>query len=141
MTLPIRVLDGHMHLLTAETAREEAAWLAASTPAVAAAARRRQERYEREQAVPSALPPDELVEDAAARWLAALDRYGIQAAVFLALAPEPETLRRFAARAPDRLFAFTFLDPREATAPARLQEDIQHRGFRGLKLYPPIQRF
>jgi predicted TIM-barrel fold metal-dependent hydrolase len=141
MTLPIKVLDGHMHLLTAETAREEAAWLAPLTPAVAAAARRRRERYEREQAVPSALPPDESVETAAARWLAALDRYGVQAAVFLALAPEPETLRRLAALAPDRLFAFTFLDPWKATAPARLQEDVQHRGFRGLKLYPPIQRF
>ena len=141
MTLPIKVLDGHMHLFTAATEREESAWLAPSTPAVVAASRRRRERYEREQAVPSALPPDESVEAAATRWLAALDRYGVQAAVFLALAPEPETLRRFAARAPDRLFAFTFLDPREATAPARLQEDIQHRGFRGLKLYPPIQRF
>lgn len=141
MTLPIRVLDGHMHLLTAETAREEAAWLAPLTGAVAAAARRRQERYEREQAVPSALPPDESVEDAAARWLAALDRYGVQAAVFLALAPGPETLRRFASLAPDRLFAFTFLDPWTAAAPTELQEDVQHRGFRGLKLYPPIQRF
>ena len=141
MTLPIKVLDGHMHLFTAATEREESAWLAPSTPAVVAASRRRRERYEREQAVPSALPPDESVEAAATRWLAALDRYGVQAAVFLALAPEPETLRRFAARAPDRLFAFTFLDPRGATAPARLQEDIQHRGFRGLKLYPTIQRF
>jgi uncharacterized protein len=141
MTLPIKVLDGHMHLLTAETSREESAWLAPMTPAVSAAARRRQERYEREQAVPSALPPDESVESAAARWLAALDRYGVQAAVFLALAPEPETLRRFSARAPDRLFAFTFLDPWEMNAASVLADDVVRRGFRGLKLYPPIQRF
>ena len=141
MTLPIKVLDGHMHLLTTETAREESAWLGPLTPAVAAAAGRRRERYEREQAVPSALPPDESAEAAAARWLAALDQYGVQAAVFLALAPEPETLRRFVAPAPDRLFAFTFVDPWKATAPARLQEDVRDRGFRGLKLYPPIQRF
>ncbi len=141
MTLPLKVLDGHMHLLTAETAREEAAWLAPSPPVVAAAAGRRRERYEREQAVPSAVPQDESAEVAAARWLAALDQYGVQAAVFLALAPEPETLRRFAALAPDRLFAFTFLDPWKAAAPERLHEDVRRRGFRGLKLYPPIQRF
>jgi predicted TIM-barrel fold metal-dependent hydrolase len=141
MTPPIEVLDGHMHLLTAATEREESAWLAPMPPAVATAARRRRERYEREQTVPSAVPPAESVEDAAARWLAELDRYGVRAAVFLALAPKPETLRRFAALAPQRLLAFTFLDPWEGDAPALLEEDVLRRGFRGLKLYPSIQRF
>lgn len=141
MTLPIKVLDGHMHLFTAETEREESAWLVPMPPAVATAARRRRERYEREQTVPSAVPPEESVENAAVRWLTALDRYGVQAGVFLALAPQPETLRRFAALAPERLFAFTFLNPWEANAPALLEDDILRRGFRGLKLYPTIQRF
>jgi len=141
MTLPIKVLDGHMHLLTAETHREESAWLPSTSPPVAVAAKRRQERYEREQAVPSAVPPEESVEEAAARWLAALDRHGVRAAVFLALAPQPETLRRFAALAPERLFAFTFLNPWETNAPALLEDDVLRRGFRGLKLYPSIQRF
>jgi len=141
MTLPIEVLDGHMHLLTAETAREESAWFAPMRPAAATAARRRRERYEREQAVPSAVPPTESVEEAAARWLSELDRYGVRAGVFLALTPRPETLRRFAALAPQRLLAFTFLDPWEGSAPARLEEDVLRRGFRGLKLYPSIQRF
>jgi hypothetical protein len=130
-----------MHLLTGETQREESAWLSPMSAAVGAAARRRQARYELEQAVPSATPLEESVEVAAARWLAALDRYGVQAAVFLALAPRPETLRRFAAQAPDRLFAFTFLDPRDADAAGVLEDDVLRRGFRGLKLYPSIQRF
>jgi predicted TIM-barrel fold metal-dependent hydrolase len=141
VTAALKVLDGHMHLLTADTYREESAWLPPMSPAVAAAARRRQERYEREQAVPSAAPLEEAVQDAAARWLAALDRHGVHAAVFLALAPRPETLRRFAALAPDRLFAFTFVDPWEPDAPGVLEEDVLRRGFRGLKLYPSIQRF
>jgi len=141
VTLPIKLLDGHMHLLTAETHREESAWLPSTSPPVAAAAKRRQERYEREQAVPSVVPPEESVEEAAARWLAALDRHGVRAAVFLALAPRPETLRRFTALASERLFAFTFLDPWEANAPALLEDDVLRRGFRGLKLYPSIQRF
>ncbi len=141
MTVDVKVLDGHMHLLTADTHREESAWLPPMSPAVAAAARRRQERYEREQAVPTAMPPEESVEDAAARWLAALDRCGVQAATFLALAPRPETLRRFVALAPDRLFAFTFVDPWEGDAATILEDDVLRRGFRGLKLYPSIQQF
>jgi predicted TIM-barrel fold metal-dependent hydrolase len=138
---PIRILDGHMHLLSAETAREAAAWQPSASPAVAAAAERRVARYEREQAIPSASPAAESVEQAASRWLGELDRHGVSAAVFLALAPRPETLRRFVAVRPDRLLAFTFLDPREADAPARLAEDVEQRGFRGLKLYPTIQGF
>lgn len=141
MTTDVKVLDGHMHLLTADTSREEVAWLPPMSPTVAGAARRRQARYEREQAVPSAIPPEESPEDAASRWLAALDRHGVQAAVFLALAPRPETLRRFVASAPDRLFAFTFLDPWQDDAVAILDDDVLRRGFRGLKLYPSIQQF
>lgn len=138
---PIRILDGHMHLLTTETVREATAWRPPASPAVAAAAERRLARYESEQAVPSAAPAAERVEQAAARWLAELDRHGVSAAVFLALAPRPDTLRRFVALRPDRLLAFTFVDPWEAGAPERLAEDVQHRGFRGLKLYPTIQGF
>jgi predicted TIM-barrel fold metal-dependent hydrolase len=141
MTGDVKVLDGHMHLLTVEAGREESAWLPPMSPAVAAAARRRQERYEREQAIPAAVPAGEAAEAAAARWLAELDRHGITAAVFLALAPRPETLRRFVAAAPERLFAFTFVDPWESSAKTVLEEDVRQRGFRGLKLYPSIQRF
>ena len=130
-----------MHLLTAETVREAAAWQPPASPAVAAAAERRVARYEREQAIPSATPAGESVEQAASRWLRELDRHGVDAAVFLALAPRPDTLRRFAAIRPDRLLAFTFLPPWAADAPARLAEDVQQRGFRGLKLYPTIQGF
>ena len=141
MTSPVKVLDGHMHLFTAETLREESAWFPCVSAPVAAAAQRRQARYEREQAVPSVVPPDESVQEAAVRWLAALDECGVRAAVFLALAPRPETLRRFATLAPERLFAFTFLDPWEAGAAEVLEDDVRRRGFRGLKLYPSVQRF
>jgi predicted TIM-barrel fold metal-dependent hydrolase len=137
----VKILDGHMHLLTAETAREAAAWQPPASPAVAAAAARRLARYEHEQAIPSAAPAPEGVEAAAARWLRELDRHGVSAAVFLALAPRPETLRRFVAIRPDRLLAFTFINPSEPDAPDRLAEDVQQRGFRGLKLYPTIQGF
>ena len=137
----LKVLDGHMHLLTAETHREAQAWLPPMGPAVAAAARRRQARYEQEQAIASADPPAETVESAAARWLAEFDRFGVSAGVFLALGPRPETLRRFAAQQPDRLYAFSFVNPWEADAANVLEADVRQRGFRGLKLYPSIQGF
>jgi predicted TIM-barrel fold metal-dependent hydrolase len=130
-----------MHLLTAETHREAQAWLPPMGPAVAAAARRRQARYEQEQAIASADPPAETVESAAARWLAEFDRFGVSAGVFLALGPRPETLRRFAAQQPDRLYAFSFVNPWEADAANVLEADVRQRGFRGLKLYPSIQGF
>jgi len=136
-----KIFDGHMHLLTAETHREELAWLPAGPPRVAAAARARRERYEREQAIASAVPIDEPAEGAAARWAAELDRHGVAAAVVLALAPRPDALRRFAACRPDRFFAFTFVNPWEADASTVLEEDVRRRGFRGLKLYPSIQQF
>jgi predicted TIM-barrel fold metal-dependent hydrolase len=141
MTAGIKVLDGHMHLLTAETHREARAWLPPMSLPVAAAARRRQERYEREQTIASADPPEESVAVAARRWLTEFDRYGVTAGVFLALGPKPGALRRFAGQQPDRLFAFTFVNPWEAGAEGILDEDIRHRGFRGLKLYPSIQGF
>jgi uncharacterized protein len=141
MTADVKIFDGHMHLLTVETEREELAWLPPMSSAVAAAAGRRRERYEREQAIPSAAPGGETVDAAAARWLAEMDRFGVAAAVFLALAPKPETLRRFVAAAPERLLAFTFVHPWESGAAATLEADIRQGGFRGLKLYPSIQRF
>lgn len=139
MTAGIKVLDGHMHLLTTETEREGRDWL--PSPALAAASQRRRERYERELAIPSAVPAEETVQVAASRWLADFDRYGVAAAVFLALSPRPETLRRFTLQRPDRLFAFTFLNPWEPDAAEILEGDVRQRGFRGLKLYPSIQAF
>ncbi|MBI4573538.1 MAG: amidohydrolase family protein [candidate division NC10 bacterium] len=141
MRANIKVLDCHMHLLTADTQREALAWLPPMSPPVAAAARRRLGRYEREQNVPSAQPADETVAAAAGRWLSEFDQYGVTAAVFLPLAPRPDTLRRFAARQPERLIPFTFVNPWEAGADKILEEDILQRGFRGLKLYPSIQGF
>ena len=137
----LKVLDGHMHLLTAETHREAQAWLPPMSPAVAAAAGRRRQKYEEEQAIASADPAAETVESAAARWLVEFDRFGISAGVFLALGPRPETLRRFATQQPDRFFAFTFVNPWEPGAVETLDEDVRRRGFRGLKLYPSIQGF
>ncbi|MBI2114568.1 MAG: amidohydrolase [candidate division NC10 bacterium] len=141
MTAGMKVLDGHMHLLTAETAREARDWLPPMSLAVAAASRRRQERYESEQAIASADPPEESVEAAARRWLTEFDRHGVTAGVFLALGPKPGMLRRFVSQHPDRFFAFTFVNPWEAGAENVLDEDIRYRGFRGLKLYPSIQGF
>jgi predicted TIM-barrel fold metal-dependent hydrolase len=61
-----------------------------------------------------------------------LDDAGLDRAVIFAL--DNELVARTVARAPSRLTAFAFLDPRPADAPDRLERYVRERGFRGLKM-------
>jgi predicted TIM-barrel fold metal-dependent hydrolase len=63
---------------------------------------------------------------------ACLDEAGLDQAVMFAL--DNELVARTVARAPDRLSAFAFLDPRAPDAPDRLERYVADQGFRGLKM-------
>ena len=63
---------------------------------------------------------------------ACLDDAGIDRAVLFAL--DNELVARTVARAPGRLTAFAFLDPRPPDAPDRLERYVRELGFRGLKM-------
>jgi hypothetical protein len=63
---------------------------------------------------------------------ACLDAAGLDRAVIFAL--DNELVARTVARAPSRLTAFAFLDPRPADAPDRLERYVREHGFRGLKM-------
>jgi predicted TIM-barrel fold metal-dependent hydrolase len=63
---------------------------------------------------------------------ACLDRAGLDRAVLFAL--DNELVAATVAKAPDRLTAFAFLDPRAPDAPDRLERYVTERGFRGLKM-------
>jgi predicted TIM-barrel fold metal-dependent hydrolase len=63
---------------------------------------------------------------------ACLDAAGLDRAVLFAL--DNELVAKTVTRAPDRLTAFAFLDPRAADAPDRLERYVTERGFRGLKM-------
>jgi predicted TIM-barrel fold metal-dependent hydrolase len=63
---------------------------------------------------------------------ACLDRAGLDRAVLFAL--DNELVARTVVRAPDRLTAFAFLDPRSPDTPDRLERYVSEQGFRGLKM-------
>jgi predicted TIM-barrel fold metal-dependent hydrolase len=63
---------------------------------------------------------------------ACLDRAGLDRAVLFAL--DNELVATTVAKAPDRLTAFAFLDPRRPETPDRLERYVTEHGFRGLKM-------
>lgn len=79
--------------------------------------------------------------DHAARWTAAFDRAGIATGVFIAIGEGNEELAEFVRLAPDRFQAWgSVADPAAADAAAVVRR-FGAWGLRGLKLYPPVQRF
>ena len=79
--------------------------------------------------------------DQAARWKTAFDRAGIAAGVFIAIGEGNEELAEFVRLAPDRFQAWgSVIDPTAADAAATVRR-FGAWGLRGLKLYPPVQRF
>ena len=61
-----------------------------------------------------------------------LDVTGLDRAVIFAL--DNELVARTVTKAPDRLTAFAFLDPRRPETPDRLEQYVKEHGFRGLKM-------
>jgi uncharacterized protein len=81
------------------------------------------------------------IADHAARWKAAFDRAGIATGVFIAIGEGNEELAEFVRLAPDRFQAWgSVVDPTAADA-AGIVRRFGAWGLRGLKLYPPVQRF
>jgi uncharacterized protein len=79
--------------------------------------------------------------DHAARWKAAFDRARIATGVFIAIGEGNEELAEFARLAPDRFQAWgSVVDPAAPDAAAVVRR-FSGWGLRGLKLYPPVQRF
>ncbi|HBY97056.1 MAG: amidohydrolase family protein [Ardenticatenaceae bacterium] len=86
---------------------------------------------------------------AAEEFVAEMDRLGIDKAVVCALIPEsPETgdssneyTYEFVQQYPDRLIGFACVMPMERNAPDELEYWVTQKGFKGLKLHPPIQNF
>jgi predicted TIM-barrel fold metal-dependent hydrolase len=63
---------------------------------------------------------------------ACLDQAGLDRAVLFAL--DNELVAATVEKAPDRLTAFAFLDPRHPETPDRLERYVTEQGFRGLKM-------
>lgn len=81
------------------------------------------------------------IADHAAAWKTAFDRAGIATGVFIAIGEGNEELAEFVRVAPDRFQAWgSVVDPAAARAAATVRR-FSAWGLRGLKLYPPVQRF
>lgn len=78
----------------------------------------------------------------AERWLAELDRHGVEAAVSIASVPgEEEAVREAALASRGRLIPFLVVDP---TTPAGLEKGVRalsSGGFRGVLIFPALHRF
>jgi predicted TIM-barrel fold metal-dependent hydrolase len=75
-------------------------------------------------------------EEQADRWLAELDRYGIDHIAF-ATAGDNDTLSRVVARHPDRFLGFAHHNPFAPGAAAELERAVDTLGLRGLKILAP----
>jgi predicted TIM-barrel fold metal-dependent hydrolase len=86
--------------------------------------------------------PDPSPRKHAERWLAELDRHGVEAAVSIASLPgEEDAVREAAAASKGRLIPFLVVDP---TTPAGLEKGaraVSSGGYRGLLLFPALHRF
>jgi predicted TIM-barrel fold metal-dependent hydrolase len=82
-------------------------------------------------------------------YIAELDRLGIDMAVVAALMPATPELGQSSnafvheviQQYPDRLMGFACVQPKELGAPEELEYWVTEKGFKGLKLHPPVQNF
>jgi predicted TIM-barrel fold metal-dependent hydrolase len=87
------------------------------------------------------LPPP-VLDDHAARWIAELDRHGVDAAVSCAGCPEElDGLVAAAELSAGRLVPFAAVDPTAGGAAEHAAELVRGRGFRGIVLSPAVDRY
>ncbi len=131
---PVQIIDAHVHLVTPRMVeRVTNPNVHIRGPAWEAAVKARQNRLRE-------LPGNSL-EEMASWWERQLDTHGVAAAFFIAVGEANEELAEFCALNPRRFFAWGSLaDPLHPDAP-RIVARFPAWGLRGLKLYPPTQRF
>jgi uncharacterized protein len=76
------------------------------------------------------------------RWIAELDRHGVQRAAVIASVPGDEgSVASAVARHPSRFVGFFMVDPTAPDAPSRTETAIGHLRMRGICLFPAMQRY
>lgn len=131
------IIDSHLHLITAGMLRRQRGRNQSMRKSALQAARVRGKTFE------ELLKELEgrTLEDHAREWLGAFDTAGVALGAFIAAGEGNEELAQFVALHPDRFTGWGSLsDPRSPEAP-QIVAQFPTMGLRGLKLYPPIQRF
>ncbi|MDR5710099.1 MAG: amidohydrolase family protein [Armatimonadota bacterium] len=130
----MEIIDAHVHLITPRMLERPARWTAGVRARALEAASRARQRRMREL-------PGQNLEELAAWWEQQLDAHGVRAAFFIAVGEANEELAAFCALNPRRFYGWGSLpDPLHPDAP-RIMARFAEWGLRGLKLYPPTQRF
>ena len=131
------IIDSHLHLVTAGMFRrlQQRDWglRPQATAALIGAGGRWAERLARLEGVTLA--------QQAGAWAAAFDRAGVETGFFIAVGEGNEELAEFVRLNPSRFQAWGSVPDPTASDAARTVGRFREWGLRGLKLYPPIQRF
>jgi len=131
---PFEVIDAHVHLVTPRMLERTSRWATGVRSRALEAASQARQRRLREL-------PGQTLEEIAAWWERQLDGHGVAAAFFIAVGEANEELAEFCALNPTRFYGWGSLqDPLHPDA-ARTVAHFPEWGLRGLKLYPPTQRF
>ncbi|MCS7173656.1 MAG: amidohydrolase family protein [Armatimonadetes bacterium] len=130
----MEIIDAHVHLVTPRMVERATRWTAGVRARALEAAVQARQRRMREL-------PGQTLEEIAAWWERQLDAHGVAAAFFIAVGEANEELAEFCALNPRRFYGWGSLpDPLHPDAP-RIVERFKEWRLRGLKLYPPTQRF
>jgi predicted TIM-barrel fold metal-dependent hydrolase len=141
MYWPKKIIDSHVHLITAETHRIKTDIMSRLDQALVEAYHERWKTSltSRKEEKPEPLPPD--LPTVAGRWEKELDRVGIEKAVFLTSDEAHDELIRFISLKPDRFCGYTTFDPTKRSNADLLRRQVQENGIKGLKLYPMKRYF
>jgi predicted TIM-barrel fold metal-dependent hydrolase len=132
-----RVVDSHLHLITASMFHRMLKRPWSTRPkAMEVFSGRGTRMAQRIQALEGVS-----LRDQATRWAEAFDRGGVETGFFIAVGEGNEELAEFVRMNPARFQAWgSVVDPTSPDAAATVRR-FREWGLRGLKLYPPIQRF
>jgi uncharacterized protein len=130
----LRVIDAHTHFFShgffhtfARLAKDN---LPTDAPLVAMAQRLGVE-------IPAADP-----KSLAQRWVREMDTYGIERLVMFTSVPGDHLSVATAVQAfPERIVGYLMLDPTQPGAADQLRDSVQHRGLKGVTLFPAMHHF
>ena len=141
MYVPEKIIDSHIHLLTAQTNAVRLENQSRLEPHLIQAYHERWEESlsSRKETGPEPSPPDAAT--VARRWESDLDRAGIESAVFFTSDEAPDEVAKFVSFNPARFHGYTTFDPTNETTANVLQAQIDEHGIKGVKLYPMKRYF
>lgn len=137
----IKIIDGHMHLLSTASALREESRLAQKSDSFQRGYQVWKDGFKKRFNSPFAEKTSQGLPEQAKAWIDELDEAGVDMACFISEDSDAEELTDFLALAPKRFFGLATVDPRDDNAPALLRHRIKDQGYRGLKLYPTTLGF